>query len=289
MRRITFFLLVPAILVLLSCQKEPAASFTMSATSVSVGDAVTFTNTSTDASSFVWDFGDGSQETIENPTHVYTSSGSYTVSLEVTSENGKKNSTATNTLLVIDAGDFSYAPMPTYIDTDITFTDLSANSPVSWLWTFGDGGSSTQQNPVHSFASTGTYAVTLEATGAAGVATVTKNIILTNAANFLAGSYIASDSTVNGIINYADYVTASGSVNNRVTVGKFGAYSGANVYIDISGNTISVPAQTVTCGTPSGVHTVAGTGTISGNTFFIYYTDTYESVVYYGKVTYVKS
>lgn len=51
---------------------------------------------------------------------------------------------------------------------DIQFTDLSTNSPTSWLWNFGDGNTSTQQNPTHTYTATGTYTVSLTATNAFG-------------------------------------------------------------------------------------------------------------------------
>lgn len=51
---------------------------------------------------------------------------------------------------------------------DIQFTDQSTNSPTSWLWDFGDGNTSTQQNPTHSYTATGTYTVSLTATNAFG-------------------------------------------------------------------------------------------------------------------------
>lgn len=50
----------------------------------------------------------------------------------------------------------------------VSFTDNSTGNPVSYAWDFGDGGTSTLQNPVHTFANTGPYIVCLTVTNAAG-------------------------------------------------------------------------------------------------------------------------
>lgn len=57
----------------------------------------------------------------------------------------------------------------------IDFTDLSVNGPVSWLWDFGDGNTSTQQNPSHTYVNEGTYTVTLTSTNGFGNNTVVRN------------------------------------------------------------------------------------------------------------------
>ncbi len=60
---------------------------------------------------------------------------------------------------------------------DVTFTDTSTGTPTSWAWTFGDGQTSTSQTPpVHTYASTGVYSVTLTVTNAAGSSTASRTI-----------------------------------------------------------------------------------------------------------------
>lgn len=61
----------------------------------------------------------------------------------------------------------------------VTFTDQSTNTPTSWSWTFGDGGTSTDQNPAHAYTIAGTYTVALTATNAAGSNTITKTGYIT--------------------------------------------------------------------------------------------------------------
>jgi len=61
----------------------------------------------------------------------------------------------------------------------VTFTDLSTGSPTSWLWDFGDGFTSTDQNPIHVYGDLGLYTVTLFASSAVSSDTVTDNVIIT--------------------------------------------------------------------------------------------------------------
>lgn len=80
------------------CQKVPLPTtiFTFSPESGFVNETITFTNTSENASSFLWDFGDNSSSTVQNPTHVYTAAGTFTITLTATDDGG--TSTATKTI-----------------------------------------------------------------------------------------------------------------------------------------------------------------------------------------------
>lgn len=64
--------------------------------------------------------------------------------------------------------EFSGTPTTICEGASVSFTDMSTNTPTSWLWDFGDSQTSTQQNPSHSYSSAGTYTVTLTATNASG-------------------------------------------------------------------------------------------------------------------------
>lgn len=83
MKKLFFILFVAAFLS--SCSKEikPTADFTWTASSTTAPSTVTFTNASTNASEYSWDFGDGNKSTLKNPTHRYTTRGSYMVNLTV--------------------------------------------------------------------------------------------------------------------------------------------------------------------------------------------------------------
>lgn len=101
MKKTLKFLFVAALLAAFftSCEEDedpvkPTAGFTISPTTVVAFDVVTFTNTSEDGKTYLWDFGDGSAtSTEENPTHMFTEAGTYTVTLTATNADGNNETT----------------------------------------------------------------------------------------------------------------------------------------------------------------------------------------------------
>ncbi|MCB9447833.1 MAG: PKD domain-containing protein [Flavobacteriales bacterium] len=139
---------------------DPGFSFTASNLQVSFTD--TSTNTPT---SWLWDFGDGNISTQQNPTHTYATTGTYTTCLTVTNSCGTDSAchSVNVTCPVPDPG-FSF----TASNLQVAFTDTSSETPTSWFWDFGDGNTSTQQNPTHTYATTGTYTTCLTVTNSCG-------------------------------------------------------------------------------------------------------------------------
>lgn len=80
------FLALP--LILLSCEKTPVASFSTDTNEPIVGQPVAFNNNSHNGESFEWDFGDGYMSNDSNPVHTFSSTGSFEVTLTVTSKRG---------------------------------------------------------------------------------------------------------------------------------------------------------------------------------------------------------
>ena len=74
----------------------------------------------------------------------------------------------------VPEADFSATPLTGIYPLSVAFTDSSAGSPTSWLWDFGDGSTSSSQNPTHIYSSSGTYTVSLTATNTYGSDTETK-------------------------------------------------------------------------------------------------------------------
>lgn len=174
---------------------------------------VTFSDSSTDALTYAWNFGDGAgtQSTAKNPMHTYTSTGMFTVKLIVTDTNGCVDSLVRTNYIdvqgLLDA-DFSFQQFCDDLDS-VQFTNSSINA-TSVKWYFGDGDSSILNNPSHLYTSTGTFTVTLVAmnTGC-GQDIETRDVIITNlTANFSASpvlgcapeSVVFSDSSVDAFL-----------------------------------------------------------------------------------------
>jgi PKD repeat protein len=127
---------------------------------------VTFTDLSTgEPTSWSWNFDDGFTSTLQNPTHTFATNGTYDVCLTATSILGSNTDCNTITIdsYLPPVADFSYTG-----DPEVFFTDLSLNDPTSWNWAFGDGFTSPEKNPVHTFAEDGSYYVCLTATNLLG-------------------------------------------------------------------------------------------------------------------------
>jgi gliding motility-associated-like protein len=152
-------------------------------TNVCQGDTTLFTNSSTIAggtiTSWIWSFGDLSTSNIQTPTHLYKTSGTYTVSLTVTSNNGC-DSTFKSTVVVNPLPIAAFSATTPCAGTATQFTDgstVSSGSISSWSWYFGDGGTSILQNPSHLYSTAGTYPVTLKITSNNGcIDSITKNV-----------------------------------------------------------------------------------------------------------------
>ncbi|MBE3117299.1 MAG: PKD domain-containing protein, partial [Candidatus Atribacteria bacterium] len=146
-----------------------ASSFTYSPASPAAGQAVQFTDTSTGTpTSWQWNFGDGSTSTIQNPSHSFTTAGSKTVTMTVTNASGSNGTTRTVTVVTALAASFTNSPASPAVGQAVQFTDTSVGTPTSWQWNFGDGISSTAQNPIHSFTTAGSKTVILTVTNASG-------------------------------------------------------------------------------------------------------------------------
>ena len=149
----------------------PASSFSATPTKGTIPLNVTFTDTSGNGvTSWHWNFGDGSTSSIQNPTHEYTKTGIYTVSLGTTNRYGDGHSTQPG---FINAGTVPNAEFVAEIRTGdppltVKFHDYTSGNPSAWLWQFGDGSSSTEKDPVHTYQTVGYYNTSLTTANAFG-------------------------------------------------------------------------------------------------------------------------
>ncbi|MFA5416321.1 MAG: PKD domain-containing protein, partial [Methanoregula sp.] len=161
----------------------PVTAFIASTTSGSAPLAVQFTDQSTGyPTSWYWEFGDGSTSTAQNPSHTYASSGSatttYTVNLTATNAVGSTSVSKSNYITVASSTpivSFNGTPRTSGVyPLTVRFRDTSLLGPTSWYWDFGDGTTSTEQNPSHTYTAVGSYTVNLTATNVIGSANVSK-------------------------------------------------------------------------------------------------------------------
>jgi gliding motility-associated-like protein len=148
----------------------PAAKFSSTDTAGCTPHTVTFTDQSTTPSGTItqweWNFGDGGTSNQKNPSHTYTTSGTFNVFLKVTSSTGCTQTVFKQQHIRVGAGavaDFiANVPNTCQVPVNVTFTNTSQTSgTVTYLWDFGDGGTSTAINPSHSYTTIGTYTVKL--------------------------------------------------------------------------------------------------------------------------------
>jgi PKD repeat protein len=136
---------------------------------------VDFTDQSTgDVTEAEWLFGDGSvSATIGSPEHIYWSSGAFTVTLTVSGPFGTSTRTKPG-YIVVGSGtvplraEFSKALHGDTLPLLVTFEDRSSGNIASWLWDFGDGHTSTQRSPAHTYTTIGYHTVTLTVTDTNG-------------------------------------------------------------------------------------------------------------------------
>ena len=162
----------------------PVAAFT--STIACENSPVNFTDQSTisagNITGWAWNFGDGSTSTVQNPNHAYTAAGNYTVTLLVTSNLGCTNS-VTNQVVVAPIPVAAFTAPNACSGVPVNFTDqstIASGNITDWDWTFGDGGNSTTQNPIHTYNTGGNYSATLTVTSNIGcVNSITQPVIIT--------------------------------------------------------------------------------------------------------------
>ncbi len=223
--------------------ESPSAGFTTQATSTcSPPVTVIFSNTSTgnNITTYNWDFGDGTNGVVANPSHNYTTPGVFNTVLIVTNQGGCTDTVTKIISIGAVSPDFQ-APDTVCAVKSFNITNTSAPSTVSSFWTFGDGTTSTQNNPVKTYTNPGAYNIKLVNNFGACKDSVTKRVIVINApaAGF---SFVAPPSGCSVPITVNFKSTSTGAVTYRWYFGDGGTSTLAN---------------------PSHIYTVKGVYTVS--------------------------
>lgn len=161
---------IPTRMCLSNCgvAQPPVADFDANDTEGCVSFTVNFFDQSTNSpTSWSWNFpgGSPSSSTQQNPTVIYNTAGVYDVTLTVSNSAGSNSITQQDFITV---GDDPFADFDYLIDELTVDFDNLSNGATSYHWNFGDGGTSTLENPIHVYDEDGIYDVTLTATNACG-------------------------------------------------------------------------------------------------------------------------
>jgi vibriolysin len=237
--------------ITLVCPGPPVANFSASLLAGGIPMTTTFTDLSQAASSWLWNFGDGQTSTLKNPTHTYTTIGTFTVTLTATNQFGSDDEVKVNYITTTapqpPIANFTASTTSTFLNQSVTFTDTSLENPTSWSWTFEGGtpATSTAQNPVVTYTTVGTFDVTLVVTNAQGSDTETK----VNYINVAEKPYCASKGNTYSMEWIAGVQV--GTMNN--TSGAAGYTDFTNITCNLTGGT--TPSVVLTPGFSGGVWT----------------------------------
>lgn len=142
-----------------------------------------FTDNSIGGMQWAWNFGDGATSTVESPTHLYTNTGNYTITLVVTDTStcNKVDSTSeTIQLFAKPTASFTWGPNPAVTNTPVVFTNNSSEDAVSFKWIFGDGDTlvtTSRDTVTHQYNATNNYNACLVAFNAAGCSDTTCQVV----------------------------------------------------------------------------------------------------------------
>lgn len=163
---------------------KPVANFQAN---LAADPQVSFTDlTTNNPTAWFWDFDDnGDTSHYQNPVHTFANNGIHNVCLTATNVSGSNTiCKLVNINKVAPIADFS---VDLSNDPVIQFSDLSQNIPIGWFWTFGDGNTSNQPSPAHTYLANGNFSVCLTVTNPGGTDSMCKTISIANAlpvANF---------------------------------------------------------------------------------------------------------
>ncbi len=153
--------------------------------------------------SYAWKFGDGATGSGQSPTHTYTAAGTYTANVTVTDNLGRSTYATTSPITIAPGimvnitAQPSSGPFPLQVKFNST-VDNAAAGDLTYAWKFGDGGTSTDAAPTHTYSKQGDYSVVLNVTDSRGrngtssaltvIVTASANVVITVSASTTSGT-----------------------------------------------------------------------------------------------------
>jgi PKD repeat protein len=238
----------------ISVGTTPQTSFT----STMAGLLATFANTSTNATSYLWTFGDGTNNTLQYPTHTYSNDGNYTVTLAATNACGTINNTATVVVVTPPTAGFTTNQTVGCAPFSVQYSNTSSSNTTQYNWTFVGGipATSMEANPLVVYPNVGTYSAILTVSNAAGINTNTNNNILQvnglPTADFDFSTNLANLNLINNSTNATSYLwnfgdgTTSTIQNSGHNYTSDGTYQVSLTSTNPCGSVTSIKSVTIT-------------------------------------------
>ncbi len=188
----------------------PSVFFTWDPEPTMLGNTTNFYgNSGNTITNWNWDFHDGTTSTDQNPAHVFPTVGTFNVELTVTDIEGCEN-TVTHLVTVVNIPDLDYEWSYACLGEQIQFTILDPPTDIgavtSWDWDFGDGSTSSDMEPIHTYAASGTYSVSCSIVDTMGATnTVIKQLTVNPLPNSLFN--IGTQVCANNPVEFFDHST----------------------------------------------------------------------------------
>ena len=224
-------------LMVLSSKAQLTPQFNASPLSGCAPLVVNFHDLSTGgATQWYWDLGNSTVSFLQNPSATYFNPGTYTVKLVIQNAAGTKDSIIKSqyiTVYALPTVSFTASPLTGCYPLPVHFTDNSTPNTgtiTNWLWDFGDGNSSTQQNPVHTYTASGNYNISLQVTNSNGCS---KTLTRTNYVSIITGVHaVFTNSTPLGCsapetISFQNQSTGTGILSYQWLFGDGGTSTAA--------------------------------------------------------------
>ncbi len=194
--------------------EAPTAAVVVTTSLPATGQPVRFNGASSGdvdgtISSYSWNFGDGSTGSGTTPSHLYSSYGTYTVTLTVTDSDGRTaNVSQQLTVRATPVAAFSYSPSRPILATLVSFDASGSSDPepgvtiTSYSWDFGDGGTGTGPTPTHTYSTYGTYTVTLTVSSSNGLGNSVSQQVAVHAAPVASFSFSPTPPVVGSSVGF---------------------------------------------------------------------------------------